>query len=339
MIALQRGSFRLFRFAGITVFLHWTWLVVAVLMMYFLPDQFDFHSPIWPILLYLSMFAIVLLHEFGHALACRQVGGKADTIVLWPLGGVAFVAPPPRPEAVLWSIAAGPLVNVVLVPITVGLFLLGYFQGWQTAFPDLHKYLMVLTILNMVLLVFNLLPIYPLDGGQILQSLLWFFIGRSQSLLVVCILGLIFGGLLLVGAVLAGWWIMALLAGFMVFRSWAGFHQARLMVRLFQRPRHANAACPSCGNLPIQGKFWVCDNCEQHFDLFEHRGVCPNCWERFEFTNCLECYERSALRNWYLDDPSPPAEKKVIQETSVSIAPAPLYPSDPPEFPPPTQKG
>ena len=49
-----------------------------------------------------------MLHEFGHALACRQVGGQADLIVLWPLGGVAYVNPPPRPGALLWSIAAGP---------------------------------------------------------------------------------------------------------------------------------------------------------------------------------------------------------------------------------------
>ena len=49
--------------------------------------------------MYLALFSIVLLHEFGHALACRQVGGKADQIVLWPLGGVAYVAPPPRPGA------------------------------------------------------------------------------------------------------------------------------------------------------------------------------------------------------------------------------------------------
>ena len=59
----------------------------------------------------------MLLHEFGHALACRQTGGHADTIVLGPLGGIAFVQPPPRPGAYLWSLAAGPLVNVILFPL------------------------------------------------------------------------------------------------------------------------------------------------------------------------------------------------------------------------------
>ena len=64
------------------------------------------------------------MHEFGHALACRQVGGKANQIMLWPLGGVAYVSPPQRPGAMLWSIAAGPLVNVVLVPVFRCRFLL-----------------------------------------------------------------------------------------------------------------------------------------------------------------------------------------------------------------------
>jgi Zn-dependent protease len=66
---------------------------------------------------YLALFSIVLMHEFGHALACRQVGGTADQILLWPFGGVAYVNPPQRPGAMLWSIAAGPLVNVALFPL------------------------------------------------------------------------------------------------------------------------------------------------------------------------------------------------------------------------------
>ena len=66
---------------------------------------------------FLGCFCIVLTHEFGHQLACRSVGGKTHDIVLWPLGGVAYVSPPQRPGAQLWSIAAGPLVNVVLIPI------------------------------------------------------------------------------------------------------------------------------------------------------------------------------------------------------------------------------
>src|SRR5262245_54322784 len=111
------NSLRIFQIAGISVYVHWSWLIVAVIAFQFRRDTYA--SPIWNVIEYLSLFGIVLLHEFGHAFACRQVGGKADRIVLWPLGGIAFVSPPQRPGAVLWSIAAGPLVNLVLLPVTL----------------------------------------------------------------------------------------------------------------------------------------------------------------------------------------------------------------------------
>src|SRR5207247_4385868 len=100
---------------GIDVFLHWSWFLIAIYGISERAKQYS--SLLWPILEYLSLFVIVLLHEFGHALACRQVGGQAHRIVLWPLGGVAFVSPPPRPGATLWSIAAGPLVPAAIEPV------------------------------------------------------------------------------------------------------------------------------------------------------------------------------------------------------------------------------
>jgi Zn-dependent protease len=112
---VDQGTMRLFRFAGVNVFLHWSWFLVAMFEINSRGSRYS--SLAWNILEYLALFLIVLLHEFGHALACRQVGGVADRIVLWPMGGIAFVDPPPRPGATLWSIAAGPLVNVVLLPL------------------------------------------------------------------------------------------------------------------------------------------------------------------------------------------------------------------------------
>src|SRR5436190_6494353 len=115
MLPTQQGSIRLFRLADIDVFLHWSWLLVAVIEINTRSRQYT--SYVWNVFEYLALFGIVLMHEFGHALACRQVGGTADRIVLWPLGGVAYVSPPQRPGATLWSIAAGPLVNVVIAPL------------------------------------------------------------------------------------------------------------------------------------------------------------------------------------------------------------------------------
>src|SRR6058998_4208816 len=112
MTSIRQGSIHLFRIAGVDVFLHWSWFLVAAFEISGRTRTYSSLS--WNILEYLALFSIVLLHEYGHALACRQVGGIANRIVLWPLGGVAYVDPPPRPGATLWSIAAGPLVNVVL---------------------------------------------------------------------------------------------------------------------------------------------------------------------------------------------------------------------------------
>src|SRR5215470_16428682 len=166
MLPTQQGSIRLFRLSGIQVFLHWSWFAVALIEIN--TRQNEYSSMIWNALEYLALFAIVLVHEFGHALACRQVGGKAEQIVLWPLGGVAYVAPPPRPGATLWSIAAGPLVNLVLAPVLTILFLLAHQSGWAEIHGDLYGFIRALCYMNFGLLIFNLLPIYPLDGGQIL---------------------------------------------------------------------------------------------------------------------------------------------------------------------------
>src|ERR1700689_5230388 len=121
MPSARQGSIRLFRFRGIDVFLHWSWFLVAAYGIQLRKGSYS--SVGWNVLEYLALFLIVMIHEFGHALACRQVGGQANRIVLWPLGGVAYVDPPQRPGATLWSIAAGPLVNVVLFPVLAGALL------------------------------------------------------------------------------------------------------------------------------------------------------------------------------------------------------------------------
>ena len=113
MPSTRQGSFHLFRLAGIDVLLHWSWFLVATFEISARGRRYP--SIAWNVAEYLALFLIVTLHEFGHALACRQVGGTANKIVLWPPGGVAYIDPPPRPAATLWSIAAGQLVNVVLL--------------------------------------------------------------------------------------------------------------------------------------------------------------------------------------------------------------------------------
>jgi Zn-dependent protease len=222
---MRSGVIRLFRFAGIEVFLHFSWFLVAAIYISGYIRRYE--SPIWGVLEYISVFVIVLIHEFGHALACRQVGGIADRIVLWPLGGIAFVNPPRRPGAYLWSIAAGPLVNVILLPVLAFLSMVA-----QASLPgsDVAVFFRDLNFLNAVLLGFNLLPVFPLDGGQILRGLLWFPFGEIRSLQISSVIGLIGGAILGIVGLMAGsvWW--AVLAFFLLSRAWYGWQQAKAMI-------------------------------------------------------------------------------------------------------------
>lgn len=232
------GSYRLFGFRGIDVFVHWSWFVAA----YILFNATGGQDLVGFLAIYCSLFGIVVLHEFGHALACRSVGGEAKHIVLWPLGGVAFVAPPARPGAVLWSIAAGPLVNVVLLPVFYGLYYLA--AGSLSAAPatPLQSWLYVIAHINLGLLVFNMMPIYPLDGGQIVQSLLWFVVGRAKSLRITAGLGLVIGAVVFVLALLGvseylpvlrnvSRLMLLLLSAFVAWQAWNGFRVARIMAQ------------------------------------------------------------------------------------------------------------
>lgn len=227
----MQGTLRLFKFGGIQVYLHFSWFIIAI---YQLTQRLDnYHSPIFAVSEYLALFGIVLLHEFGHALACRQTGGTADHIVLWPLGGIAFVNPPRRPGAVLWSIAAGPLVNVVLVPVLALLLVFAGQAGLADSAPDTFRLIGMIHNINLVLLIFNMLPVYPLDGGQILQALLWFPLGEIRSLQIASVIGLIGAVALAALALLLGimepFWV-AVMAFFLISRAIAGWQYAKAMI-------------------------------------------------------------------------------------------------------------
>lgn len=293
---MRQGSIHLFRFSGIDVFLHWSWFLVAV---YEIQSRAGSYSSVtWNVLEYVALFVIVTLHEFGHALACRQVGGKANRIVLWPLGGVAYVDPPPRPGATLWSIAAGPLVNVALLPILVILFLVARSSGWAYDSPDVYKLIRAILYIDAGLLIFNILPVYPLDGGQILRSLLWFVLGRGRSLMVATVLGLV-GVVGFIG--LAVWvkdmWLAAI-AVFMLMNCWGGLRHAQDLLRVAKLPRRVGYICPTCNTAPPLGAFWKCENCGQPFDTFQTGAVCPHCSTQFQTTTCLDCGRRHPLSEW-----------------------------------------
>jgi len=306
-----RRAIRLFRFAGVDVYLHWYWFLFAAFEISNRANSYS--SLVWNAAEYLALFFFVLLHEYGHALACRLVGGTANEIMLWPLGGMAYVAPPVRPGATLWSNAAGPLVNVAMLVVffPAGLKLDRALMLARTA-PDVHFFLMALAGINVLLLAFNLLPIYPLDGGQIIRSLLWYAVGRARSLMVAVAIG--FAGVaglfyLAVRLRLAGQWErgfwLAVLALFILASCWGGLREAQILKRLNKLPRREGFACPSCNAAPPVGKYWKCSSCGKAFDTFQSQATCPNCGVEYPLTTCLDCRKQNPWAEWVLHAPVP----------------------------------
>lgn len=292
---MQQGAFRIFRVAGIEVSLHWTWFLVAALEISARAGRYG--SLAWNAAEYVALFGIVTLHEFGHALACRSVGGEANQIILWPLGGVAYVNPPPRPGPTLWSIAAGPLVNAVLAP----LFFLALFAvrgAGDAVSPDLEHFVFMVTWINVILFVFNMLPVYPLDGGQILRSVLWFFVGPARSLMATAIIGFVGVAGFAVWAFQRGSMWLIIMTVFIGTRCWNGFQLAQAMMKLAAAPRRPEYACPACHAAPPVGNFWGCAKCRVYFDTFETGGACPKCGVVFAETRCVDCGAGHSFEQW-----------------------------------------
>lgn len=237
----------------------------------------------------LLLFVVILLHEFGHCFGGRAVGGEANEILIWPLGGLAFVDVPHVPRAHLITVAAGPAVNVGLCVLS-GVVLLGagfvpkvnpvsnpytcemwqYREGraysseyalnlykpgtadaakvsaetfnvavealragkpqaardaftaanveWATA-PLWVVWLQRLFWLNWVLFLFNMIPAYPLDGGQLLQGVVWARSGFRQGIVVAAYCGFVVGLLFVVASIAANETLLMGLGLFMFYSS------------------------------------------------------------------------------------------------------------------------
>lgn len=296
------GSLLLFRLGGTKVYIHFSWFIAAYFLLKDRPVPYS--SIEWDIAEYVAGFGLVLLHEFGHVFACRQTGGVADRVVLWPLGGLAFVAPPPRPSAELWTTAAGPLVNLLFLPVLIPL---AFFLAPETeaeAPTDLARFVGALAWFNVVILVFNLLPIFPLDGGRLLQAVLWRWMSRPTALAIAAGIGIIgaagFGLLAIAGE---AWWL-AFVSAFLLVGALGGIAQAKRLAQMQRVERRTAWVCPNCGNSPPVGAFWRCGHCAASFDLFAPSS-CPKSLAHASDVSCPECNRHLTAAEWVATDPNP----------------------------------
>src|SRR5947207_9531306 len=184
----MKAQITLFKIFGIQIGLHYSWLLIAVLVVFSLAGQFVFTNPQWAstviwglaILTALLFFAAIVVHELSHAAVAKARGLPVRSITLFALGGVAQIekeASDAKTE--FWMGIAGPITSAVIgfvcLAIAVGI-------GWTPSGSHqspLAAMLGWLGVINILLAVFNMIPGFPLDGGRVLRAVIWWITGSA----------------------------------------------------------------------------------------------------------------------------------------------------------------
>lgn len=245
-------SWRLGRIAGIDIYVHATFalLLIWIGFISYMPHQ-SWNEALEGVVFILCLFAVVVLHELGHALTAKQFGIKTRDITLLPIGGVARLERiPEEPKQELLVALAGPAVNVVLAGLLfVILLALGLWVGnAEQLAKELSTFrgglLLQLFVANVFLAIFNLLPAFPMDGGRVLRALLAMrldyvratVIAAKVGQIMAVVFGLIglFGNPFLLVIALFVWVGASAEAGAVQFKAGlAGVPVARAMIREF----------------------------------------------------------------------------------------------------------
>jgi len=176
------------RIFGIPIKFHWSSAFLAILLIY--------NSGIWLGLLVSALILIFLLgHEVSHSLAARSLGYHTEGIVLWALGGAAFIKGMDQmsPPEVMRVALAGPLFNMVCFLVTMPLLIIS---------PEpFSKVLSLIVVINFSMGIFNMIPAYPLDGGRTFLALMQ-MIGMESAINVAKIVSIISGsGVIIFGII------------------------------------------------------------------------------------------------------------------------------------------
>jgi Zn-dependent protease len=204
-MASMDASVRLGRVAGIEVGLHWSLAIVFVLIVWTLagqvfpalvPDQSQSAYWLVSLLAALLFYVSLLAHEMGHALVARRLGVSVEGITLWIFGGIARLGGDAATAGAEAKIAiAGPIVSLALA-VVFGLATLGLDAAGGPALIEAGCFWLGFS--NAILLLFNLIPAFPLDGGRIFRAWLWGRRGdRYRATATAALLGRVFSFLMI----------------------------------------------------------------------------------------------------------------------------------------------
>lgn len=196
----MKWSWKVARIAGIDVFIHSTFFIlIAWIGFSYWITQRSLIAVANGVIFILLLFLIVLMHEFGHSLAAKKFGIATRDITLLPIGGLARLERMPKePKHELWVALSGPMVNLVLAVIFFGwLFFTGGLNGLTSTTVTEGTMLQRVAFANMILLLFNLIPAFPMDGGRVLRAFLAMRMEYTQATQTAATIGqgfaLIFG--------------------------------------------------------------------------------------------------------------------------------------------------
>lgn len=231
----MRGSWRIGEAAGIGIFIHWTFLILPVLIgLNALSSGAGLAGAASAVLFILAIFACVVLHELGHALAARYYGIPTRDITLLPIGGVARLERMPRkPVQELVIAVAGPAVNVVIAAVLLlVLTLMGNAEQLFSVTFLAGPFLARLMIANVILVVFNMLPAFPMDGGRVLRSVLAMFTRYDRATNIAAGVGQVMALLFVAAGIFTGNWMLLFVALFVFLAARGEATMARQRVAL-----------------------------------------------------------------------------------------------------------
>lgn len=183
-------SLRVGQAFGIPIYIHWSILLLPLIVIF--RNEGGLNSSVfWEIGLILSLFTCVLLHELGHALSAKRYGVKTQDIILSVIGGVARLRNlPKKPIQELIIAAAGPAVNIVIaIIVAVLLLIIDQFHFPTEDTITGNNFFFFLFAANLILVVFNLIPAFPMDGGRMLRAVLSMKLNRVKATKIAVYIG------------------------------------------------------------------------------------------------------------------------------------------------------